>query len=168
VIAGNLWNVWYPADLTIDGKSVGAAGCARQARKSHGGVIVNRTSIIVVLLVAMLGCAADKSPKDECQELLGVICGRAVTCIPGATDRRDECFDALKRVAGCERVEQHSAMYDACVDRVESQTCSALFASSTSTNIMVFLPPECSDVVDLMQTSPGDGGVLRAGGQSIN
>ena len=123
-----------------------------------------RSNIIVVLFsVGTLSCAADMSPQQECQELIGVICGRAVTCIANASDRRDECFDALERAAGCERVIQHSEMYDACVDRVESQSCSTLFSNSTSTSIMVLLPAECNEVVDLIPTPRMDGVAFGAG-----
>jgi hypothetical protein len=116
---------------------------------------VGRSNIIAVLFsVGMLSCAAEMSPQQECQELVGMICGRAVTCIANAADRRDACFDALERMAGCERVEQHSAMYETCLDRVESATCSELFSDSTNSNIKVLLPAGCEDVVDLM---PGAG-----------
>lgn len=112
--------------------------------------------IAALLCVGMLGCGGDKSPQEKCEDLLGVVCGRAVKCILGATGREDECFDALKRVAGCERVLQESRSYDSCVDRVESQSCPDLFQNSTPTKITVFLPAECSDVVDLMQSAADD------------
>jgi hypothetical protein len=115
---------------------------------------VRRSSVIAVLFgVGMSSCAGDKSPREQCQDLVSVICGRAVGCIAGAAGRKAECIDALEPIAGCERVDQPSAMYESCVDRVESETCSALFSNSTSMSIMVVLPAECNDVVDL-QTSP--------------
>ena len=106
----------------------------------------------VVLGVAVLGCGggADRSPQEQCEDLLDVICGRATKCILGAAGRESECFDALQRVAGCERVRQESRRYDACVSRVEAQSCPDLFQNSTATKITVFLPMECNDVVDLM------------------
>jgi hypothetical protein len=98
----------------------------------------------------MSACAGDKSPQEECQDLVSVVCSRAVGCIAGASGRKAECIEALEPMARCEQVEQHSSMYDTCVDRVESQSCSALFPNSTSSSIMVVLPAECTDVVDLM------------------
>lgn len=121
------------------------------------GVIVNRLRMIAALLcVGVLGCGGDKSPQEQCEDLLGVVCGRAAKCILGAAGREDECFDALQRVSGCERVRQASRSYNSCVDRVESQTCPDLFHNSTPTKITVFLPAECSDVVDLMPSSADD------------
>jgi hypothetical protein len=112
--------------------------------------------IAVVLGVSVLGCGGDASPQEQCEELLHVVCGRAVKCILGAGGREDPCFDALQRVAGCERVRAASPSYDRCVDRVEAQLCPDLFKNSTATNITVYLPVECNDVVDLMQTSRGE------------
>jgi hypothetical protein len=112
--------------------------------------------IAVLASVGVLGCGGDKSPQEQCEDLLSVVCGRAVKCILGAAGREDECFDALQRVAGCQRVRQESPSYDTCVDRVESQSCPDLFQNSTPTKITVFLPAECSGVVDLMQSSADD------------
>jgi hypothetical protein len=118
---------------------------------------VKRLRMIAVLAsVGMLGCGGDRSPQEQCEDLLEVVCGRAVKCILGASGREDECFDALQRIAGCERVQQESPSYDRCVDRVESQLCADLFQGSTPTKLTVFLPAECSSVVDLMQSSAED------------
>ena len=126
------------------------------------GVIVTRLRMIaVVLSVGMLGCGGgDKSPREQCEDLLDVICGRATKCL-GAAGREDECFDALQRVAGCERVRQEALHYDSCVSRVEAQSCAALFQGSTAAKITVILPVECKDVVDLMPSS----GAGRAGAE---
>jgi hypothetical protein len=122
------------------------------------GVIVKRLRMIaVVLSVGLSGCGGgDPSPREQCEDLLDVICGRAVKCILGAGGREDACFDALKRVAGCERIQQESRSYDRCVDRVESQLCADLFQNSTPAKITVFLPAECGDVVDLKPASGDD------------
>jgi hypothetical protein len=114
--------------------------------------------IAVVLGVGVLGCGGsdDKSPREQCEDLLDVVCGRATKCILGAAGREGECFDALQVVAGCDRVRRESPSYDRCVDRVESQLCSDLFQNSTATKITVFLPAECNGVVDLTQSSDGD------------
>jgi hypothetical protein len=112
--------------------------------------------IAALLCVGTLGCGGDKSPQEQCEDLLSVVCGRAVKCILGAAGREDECFDALQRVSGCERVLQESRSYGACVDRVESKSCPDLFQNSTPTKITVLLPAECSDVVDLMPSSADD------------
>jgi hypothetical protein len=118
--------------------------------------------IAVVLSVGVLGCGGgDPSPREQCEDLLDVICGRAVKCILGTAGREGECVDALQRVAGCERVRQESRSYDRCVDRVEAQLCADLFQNSTAAKITVFLPAECSDVVDLMNASGTD----RAGAE---
>ncbi len=112
--------------------------------------------IAALLGAGMLACGGDKSPQEQCEDLLSVICSRAVKCILGAAGREDECFDALQRIAGCQRVRQESPSYNTCVDRVEAQPCPDLFQNSTATNITVYLPAECSDVVDLMQSSADD------------
>jgi hypothetical protein len=118
---------------------------------------VRKSSLIALLFgVGVSGCSADKSPQQQCRDLLSVICDRAVKCIAGAEGREGACFDALERVAGCDRVDQESATYESCVDKIESQTCSSLFSNSTNTNIMVLLPAECADAVDLMEASPDD------------
>ena len=82
-------------------------------------VLVARVGMIAVMLSAVVvGCGGgDKSPREQCEDLLDVICGRATKCIPNTAGREDECFDALQRVAGCERVRQESSRYDAWVCR---------------------------------------------------
>jgi hypothetical protein len=113
--------------------------------------------IAVMVSVAVFGCGGgDKSPREQCEDLLDVICGRATRCILGTAGQEGECFDALQRVAGCERVRQESPRYDACVSRVEAQRCADLFQGSTPTKLTVLLPVECNDVVDLMQASGAD------------
>ena len=125
-------------------------------------MVMRLRMIAVVLSAAVLGCGGgDKSPKEQCEDLLDVICGRAAKCILGAAGREDQCFDALQKVSGCDRVLRESPRYDACVSRVESQLCPDLFQSSTATKITVFLPMECNDVVDLPPTTRVD----RAGAE---
>jgi hypothetical protein len=121
--------------------------------------------IAVALSVVVLGCGGggDESPREQCEDLLDVICDRATSCILGAAGRQDECFDALQRVSGCDRVQRASARYDACVSRVEGQLCADLFQNSTATKITVYLPVECNDVVDLPQASGAD----RAGAAMV-
>jgi hypothetical protein len=112
---------------------------------------VRRLSIVVMMGIGV-GCG-DKSPQEECEELVSSICDRAEDCLPGVPVEHDECTQDLRNLARCERVEVHSTSYEACMNRVEAISCQALFTEATTTRFTATLPQECNTVVDLPPTS---------------
>ena len=101
-----------------------------------------------MMLVLAAGCGGgDASPVEKCDDLLDLLCDRAVQCIsnPGS---HASCVQELQQVIPCGTVKAVSASYDRCIDQVDSFACPVLFPFDPQTGGPTLeLPADCMGVV---------------------
>jgi hypothetical protein len=105
---------------------------------------------VVVMAVGLLGWVGcgDKSPAEKCDDLVSLICDRAVDCIAGASGMHAECVHAFDQVMLCENTKSVGPSYDRCLDQLEAQSCQALFPTDPDTGEQTLtLPVDCESVL---------------------
>lgn len=98
-----------------------------------------------MLIVVLVGCGAEKSPVEKCDDLVDVICDRGVQCLGGSVN---ECVQAVRSELPCGSAKSVSASYDRCVDQLETNSCSVLFPTNPMTGQPeIRLPADCMQVI---------------------
>lgn len=120
------------------------------------------TRVMVVMGLALLavGCG-DKSPREKCDDLVSMVCDRAVECLPGAAGMHDGCVQYFQDNKFCDSVKSVGGTYDACLDQLDSQSCQQLFPTSSTGTPTATLPSACMGVLST-QSSRGDAPTLPA------
>ncbi len=93
----------------------------------------------VVFLVACGGGSA--SPAEKCDDLVDLVCDRALECVPGA-GTHSACVAEVQSNLDCDRAQDVTASYRACMTQLRSTTCGSLFP-----NDMIVLPADCNGVI---------------------
>lgn len=102
---------------------------------------------VVLLVMFALGCGAEPSPVDQCDDLVDLICDRAVVCLPMAGTKAS-CVQMVNQVISCGAAKQVSASYDRCMSQLNTTSCSVLFPASPQTgNGELRLPADCMAVI---------------------
>jgi hypothetical protein len=107
--------------------------------------------IIVLSVLALIGCGGggdDRTPPEKCEDLLGDLCARIVSCAGSGT--RSECVQALGEVAACSSVKTVGATYDRCVDHINKDSCDTLFPVDPDTGDRESVAP--ADCVSVFTT----------------
>ncbi len=100
-----------------------------------------RTGIgcLVVFLVACGG--GSKDPTEKCDDLVDIVCDRAVECVPNA-GTHSACVAEVEGSLDCGAAQSVSATYNACLMQLRSMSCASLFP-----NDMLVLPTDCNGVI---------------------
>lgn len=100
------------------------------------------------------GCTSEPSPVEKCDELVNVICDRAVVCLPGVGNHAT-CVSELQQALPCGAAKQVSASYDRCISQLQGDGCSVLFPPNPQTgNPELRLPADCKAVILMREVSP--------------
>ncbi len=96
----------------------------------------------------IIGCGTDSpSPVEQCDDLVDVICDRAVSCLP-SIGTHATCVQELQQEIPCGSVKRVSASYDRCMSQLRTSSCPVLFPPDTQTGSpMLELPADCMSVV---------------------
>ncbi len=99
-----------------------------------------RLSCLVAVFAAGLavGCEDEKTPVEQCDDLVSRICMRMSTC--GAVSSVSECRALLAGSLDCSRAVAVTSLYDTCMMDVEYVACAA-FAGAD------WLPATCQGVI---------------------
>lgn len=101
-------------------------------------------------VAVLLGCGTERSPVEQCDDLVDVLCDRGVQCLGGTTA---ECVQAVQTQLSCGAVKAVSASYDRCIDQLQAAGCASLFPLDPQTGEPALqLPADCMGVV-LSRTS---------------
>jgi len=113
--------------------------------------------MVSVALVGGLGCG-DKSPKEKCDDLFGMVCDRAVECIPGAAGMRNSCIQFVRDQKICDNVKSVTDNYEACMDQLGSVSCQQLFPTSSGGSTPTgTLPGVCMGVLSTQPSGDAPG-----------
>jgi hypothetical protein len=93
----------------------------------------------VVFLVACGG--GSDSPADKCDDLVDIVCDRAIECVPSAGTHAS-CVTEANGALNCDAATGVTAQYPSCLSMVRTLACATLFP-----NDMLTLPSECSGVI---------------------
>lgn len=96
-------------------------------------------------LVAACG-ASEPSPVEKCDDLVDLLCDRAVQCFPNAGSHAT-CIQELNQEIPCGSVKQVSASYERCMDQLAATSCPVLFPTDAQGQPTVELPADCMSVV---------------------
>jgi hypothetical protein len=101
------------------------------------------------MMAAALGCGGSDSPEEKCDDLIGVVCDRAVECVPGAGTRAD-CVQQLQSAIPCGMAQSVTDSYDRCMDQLNDNSCAVLFPVNPDTGQMeLVLPADCNGVIQV-------------------
>jgi hypothetical protein len=96
-------------------------------------------------VVLLLGCGAEKSPVEKCDDLIDVLCDRGIQCLGGS---HAECVQAFQSELPCGSAKAVSASYDRCIDQLQAAACSSLFPPSPQPGQPELrLPADCMSVI---------------------
>lgn len=96
-------------------------------------------------LAAIAACGTESSPVEKCDDLVDVLCNRAVQCGGGS---HAECVEAVKTELPCGAAKSVSGTYDRCVDQLQGASCNVLFGTNPSTGEPELrLPADCNAVI---------------------
>ena len=96
----------------------------------------------------LFGCGADKSPVDKCDDLINVVCDRAVQCLGPSGGTQAQCVQQVQASLPCGSAKSVSASYDRCIDQLDSDDCSVLFPTDPQTGQQTLkLPADCMSVI---------------------
>lgn len=117
-------------------------------------------SMLRILCVSLLvACGSEPSPVEKCDDLVDLVCDRAVQCIPSEVGTHVTCVQQLQQVLPCGSVKAVSASYDRCMDQLAADSCAVLFPIDPQTGgPMLKLPADCQSVV-LSRTGAGELGL---------
>ena len=77
-------------------------------------------------LYFFIGCGGDEpSPVEKCDDLVDVLCDRAVECINVGT--HSECVQMVQSALACGDVVEVTSKYDRCKEQMASFDCAILF-----------------------------------------
>ena len=113
----------------------------------------------VGLVVVMLGCGGGggSSPVEKCDDLVDIVCDRAVECIPGAGTHAS-CVQEVQQVIPCGSAKQVSTSYDRCMTQLETTSCAVLFPVNPQNGQReLVLPADCMSVILMRQAAPFEG-----------
>jgi hypothetical protein len=104
---------------------------------------------LVLAVLGCVGCGGDKSPSEECEDLVDLTCDRAVECLPGASGMHAACVHAVEQAGlSCSATKSVKPSYDRCIDQLNEQSCRMLFPIDPDTGDQTTeLPAECSGVL---------------------
>lgn len=116
--------------------------------------------VVKVVVLAVLGgvsCGGEKSPAEKCEDLVDLVCDRAVECIAGASGMHRECVEGVEQSGlQCSTTKSVKPSYDRCVDLLNDQSCQTLFPADPDTGDQtIALPTECNGVV-VTQSAGGE------------
>lgn len=94
----------------------------------------------------------DSSPVDKCDDLVDLLCDRALECVAGA-GTHPMCVQELQGEIPCGSVKAVSASYDRCMDQLASHSCGTLFPTDSTGAPTLRLPADCTSVVLYRTTS---------------
>ncbi len=99
------------------------------------------------IVIALLGCGGGgSSAVDKCDDLVDVLCDRAVECVGGGTHAT--CVQELQQVLPCGSAKQVSASYDRCMTQLDTTSCGVLFpVNPQSGQRELVLPADCMSVI---------------------
>ncbi len=95
---------------------------------------------VVVLFLVACGGGSD-TPAEKCDELVDLVCDRAVECVPSA-GTHSACVTEVQGSLNCDAAQGVSAGYTPCIMQLRSMSCGSLFP-----NDMLALPADCSGVI---------------------
>jgi hypothetical protein len=114
---------------------------------------MSRSLVLFSLLAACGG--SEPSPVEQCDDLVDLICDRAVQCVAGAGGMHTTCVQELQQVISCGSVKAVSATYDRCMDQLAAYSCPVLFPIDPQTgDPMLELPADCMGVVLSRELGP--------------
>lgn len=103
-----------------------------------------RCCFVVLFIV---GCGGGSSPVEKCDDLVDIVCERAVECLPGA-GTHGACVQEVQQVIPCGSAKQVSASYDRCMNQLEAASCSVLFPTNPQSGQReLVLPADCMSVI---------------------
>jgi hypothetical protein len=130
-----------------------------------------KNMVMTAMVLAVLGgggCGEDKSPAEKCEDLVSLICDRAVECIAGAAGMHSACVQAFEQEASCASTRSVSASYDRCLDRLDAVSCQALVTTDPATGeTMLEVPTECHGVLSTQSALGGPGRVSTVPGGMV-
>ena len=88
----------------------------------------------------------EPSPVERCDELVDLLCDRALQCVAGAGTHAT-CVQALQGELPCGSVKAVSASYDRCMDQLATHSCGVLFPPDLMGQPSLRLPADCMSVV---------------------
>lgn len=88
----------------------------------------------------------DPSPVEKCDDLVDLLCDRAIECVAGV-GTHEMCVQALQGEIPCGSVKAVSASYDRCMDQLATHACQTLFPPDSTGSPMLRLPADCMSVV---------------------
>src|SRR5688500_8632799 len=97
-----------------------------------------RTCVLLSLCLVACG-GGGRSPVERCDDLVDVLCDRAVECISGAGTHAT-CVQELQGALACGSVKAVSASYDRCMDQLATHTCGVLFPLDSAGEPSLRLP----------------------------
>ncbi|HEY5951201.1 MAG TPA: hypothetical protein VIV40_37170 [Kofleriaceae bacterium] len=102
----------------------------------------------ILCLCLLVACGSEPSPVEKCDDLVDLVCDRAVQCIPREAGSHVTCVQQLQQVLPCGSVKAVSASYDRCMDQLAADSCPVLFPIDPQTGgPMLELPADCMSVV---------------------
>lgn len=108
-----------------------------------------------IWLLTVVACTAtEATPVEKCDDLVDLLCDRAVACIPNVGTHAT-CVQEVLQVIPCGTVTAVSASYERCMDQLASFSCPVLFPPDPQTGEATLeLPADCMSVV-LNRTADG-------------
>lgn len=103
-------------------------------------------SWVLVLLVATACGGTEPSPVEKCDDLIDLLCDRAVQCIPTGGSHRT-CVQEVQQELACGSVKAVSASYDRCMNQLSATSCPVLFPNDAQGQPTLELPADCMSVV---------------------
>ncbi|MFN0246712.1 MAG: hypothetical protein ACKV2T_07370 [Kofleriaceae bacterium] len=95
---------------------------------------------VFVVLVAC-GGGGSETPPDKCDDLVDLVCDRAVDCVPSAGTHA-QCVADVSTALDCDAAVDVTASYASCMSQLRTTTCGSLFP-----NDMLSLPADCNGVI---------------------
>lgn len=99
----------------------------------------------VLMMLSLSACAGEDTPAEKCDELIDVVCDRAVACIGGDDTT---CVQSLQSKLPCGSAKSVAPSYDRCLSQLESNSCTILFPTDPSSGKReLTLPADCRAVI---------------------
>lgn len=120
----------------------------------------------LLLVIVACGGGGGSSAVEKCDDLVDVVCDRAVECVPsGGTHAA--CVQEVQQVISCGSAKRVSATYDRCMSQLESNSCAVLFPTNPQSGSReLALPADCMSVI-LTATSAREHSELARPGRAV-
>jgi hypothetical protein len=108
---------------------------------------VNRSVWCCIVACLIPGCASEPSAVEKCDDLVDVVCDRAVVCVPNAGSH-STCVSEVQQALPCGSAKRVSASYDRCISQLQGASCGVLFPPDPQTGgPKLKLPADCMAVI---------------------